>query len=125
MKRTMKSFGPISFALLSFVFFEILYQPDLWSVDFITGLMVFSGALGSSAVIVFLKENRRLLLYLHLAVAFLFPILMVVFLEKFNPLWHSILMGIQFLGTAFALYYSIAYYQDQPDEKPGESMALV
>ena len=94
----------------------VIYRPSPGSEDFITALMVFCGALASNAMITLTKEKKRWVLYLYISIALIFPLLMALFLNGFNILWHMAALGLIVLGVAALRLFIPGYLKYKKEE---------
>jgi len=111
-----KYFGPLFFAVVSFCFYMVIYRPSIGSEDFITALMVFCAALACSAVLILTKEKKQWVLYLYISIALIFPLLMALFLNGFNILWHMAALGLFVLGVAALRLFIAGYLKYKKEE---------
>lgn len=111
--KTLRVTGPLIFALFSFGFYMLLYNPSIDSEGFVTAVMVFFAALGGAAVALFTTGKHNALLYLHIAVSMLAPILMGFLLENFSRPWGWWIIGIQAFCIVFGYFFGTAHYRQE------------
>jgi len=112
----MKYFGPLFFAVVSFSFYMVIYRPSPGSEDFITALMVLCAALAWSAILTLTKEKKQWVLYLYVLIAITFPLLMALFLNEFNMLWHSAALGLIVLAVVGLRLFVAGYLKYKKEE---------
>ncbi len=112
----MKYFGPLFFAVVSFFFYMVIYRPSPGSEDFITALMVFCAALAASAMLTLTKEKKQWVLYLYISIALIFPLLMALFLNGFNTLWHMAALGLIVLALVTLRLFITGYLKYKKEE---------
>lgn len=116
MREQAKYFGPLFFAVVSFSFYMVLYRPSPGSEDFITALMVFCAALAWSAVLILTKEKKQWVLYLYVVTAIIFPLLMALFVNEFNIVWHTVALGLIALAVVGLRLYVTGYFKYKKEE---------
>lgn len=116
MREQVKYFGPPFFGLVSFFFYMVIYRPPVGSEDFITALMVFCAALTWSAVLTLSKEKKQWVLYLYLVIGVIFPLIMALFFNGFNLLWHMVALGLIILAIVGLRLFIPGYLKYRKEE---------
>ena len=116
MREQVKYFGPLFFGLVSFFFYMVIYRPPVGSEDFITALMVFCAALTWSAVLTLSKEKKQWVLYLYLVIGVIFPLIMALFFNRFNILWHMVALGLIILAVVGLRLFISGYLKYRKEE---------
>jgi hypothetical protein len=98
---------PLLFALLSLVFFLLLYHPAPGSPGISSACLVFLTALGWSALIVFGRRKMHGLKVFYATAALLASILLIRVFHPFpvDPLQHGLMIALQALGMAGIVLY--------------------
>ena len=115
-REQVKYLGPPFFGLVSFLFYMVIYRPSLGSEDFITAIMVFFAALAWSAVISLTKEKKQWVLYLYVLIAVIFPLIMALFFNGFNILWHMAALGLIILAVVGLRLFISGYLKYKKEE---------
>jgi hypothetical protein len=115
-REQVKYFGPLFFGLVSFLFYIVIYRPPVGSEDFITGIMVFFAALAWSAVLTLTKEKKQWVLYLYVLIAVIFPLIMALFFNGFNILWHMVALGLTILAVVGLQLFTSGYLKYKKEE---------
>lgn len=108
--KIFKLFSPFIFALFLFLFYLVIYNSTLKSDGYLTPILVFSAALGWSAVINFSNYKIKLLLFFYIIISILLPILYILMFNNFyiTNICHYIAFAIIILGI-FGLKIFISY----------------
>jgi hypothetical protein len=106
-KKSTKYISPPLIALLSFLFYIIIYNPEVKSEDFTTALMVFFAVLGSCAIILFYTKETRFFFWLYVSLSLIVPVIFLFFVEivPVNIPLHPIALGITTVGYIFGFYF--------------------
>jgi len=105
MKKRIIYFLPFFFALFSFLFYIVVYKPPVKSGDFVTALLVFFAALGSSGIIIFLKEECHGIVYLYASAAVIFLLLTLLVCKESRDPWHMVLVGLIVLAFVYLKFF--------------------
>ena len=107
MKKMPLPVFPVLFALLTLVFFLLLYHNALNSLGMTSALLVFFTALGWSALIVLGQGNMPGLKIFFALAAFLASLLLIEVFRPFpvDPLQHRLMLMVQVLGMAGIILY--------------------
>jgi len=117
--KPIKFISPVIIALLSFLFYIILYNPGLKSEDFTTALLVFFAMLGACAIILFQSKETRFLFRLYLLLSLIPPVIFLFFVEIAAvdiPL-HPIILGVMIVGFMFGDYVISDHYKRKRKKK--------
>lgn len=108
--KIFKLFSPFIFALFLFLFYLVIYNSTLKSDGYLTPILVFSAALGWSAVINFSGAKNKYLLNIYTVISILLPVIYIIIFKKFyiTNICHYIAFAIIILGI-FGLKIFISY----------------
>jgi hypothetical protein len=98
---------PLVIAILSFIFYQILYHPPLHSLEMATSVLLFFNAVAWSAMIFLSRERQHWLRYLYALSAVLLSVLLVEFIRFFPEglLFLRMIYGFNLLGIAAIEFY--------------------
>jgi len=108
--KIFKLFYPFIFALFLFLFYLVIYNSTLKSDGYLTAILVFSAALGWSAVINFSNYKIKFLLFFYITISIFLPVIYIIIFKKFyiTNIYHYIAFAIIILGI-FGLKIFISY----------------
>lgn len=118
MKKLLAYLVPLFLAIVTFLFYVIVYRPSVQSEDFSTALLVAFAALGSSAIIILSAREPRWLMPLYAVTAVIFPLVLLFFVKisAVNSLFHPLLLGL--IALAFiVLRLFVAYVKSSRTQK--------
>ena len=107
MKIFLERSFPLVIAILSFIFYQILYHPSSHSLEMTASVLMFFTALAWSALIFLSRDRRHWLRYLYALSAVLLSILLVEVIRFFSEglLVQRMLYGFNLLGIAMIEFY--------------------
>jgi hypothetical protein len=76
-RKILNNLSPLLFALISCLFYLLIYRPSPNSTGFTTACLAFCAGLGWSAVIILFNRRQRVLMYTYVVVSLLIPVLAV------------------------------------------------
>ena len=111
MKKRLSYLLPFVFAVLSFFFYIILYNPTVPSGDFITALLLFFSALGCGAIVIFSKNGRRGTVYIYVIGTVILLLLTLLVFKESCDTWHMVLLGLIVLGLAWLKVFAASHFE--------------
>ena len=107
MKIFLERSFPLVIAILSFIFYQILYYPPNHSLEMNTSMLMFFTALAWSAMVFLSRERRHWLRYLYSLLAVSLSILLVEVIRLFpeDLLLQRMIYGFNLLGIVVIEFY--------------------
>jgi predicted membrane channel-forming protein YqfA (hemolysin III family) len=107
MKKILLRLFPLGFALLTAIFYVLLYHPPVNSVSMTSACLVFLAALGWSTMVVLRRKNERWLKILYVLMSILAAILLIEIIRPFpvELLSHRLMVAMIGMGIAAIEYY--------------------
>jgi hypothetical protein len=115
MKILLERTFPLLIAILSFIFYQLLYHPQRHSLEMATSVLMFFTALAWSAMIFLNRERGIRLRYGYALAAVLLSVLLVEVI-RFVPeglLIQRMLYGFNLLGIAMIEFYLRIFRKEQ------------
>ena len=115
MKTFLERSFPLAIAILSFIFYQVLYQPILQSLEMAASVLLFFTTLAWSALIFLSLERCHWLRYLYALSAIFLSVLLVDVICFFpeNLLFQRLLYGFNLLGIAIIEFYLRISHKEQ------------
>jgi len=108
MKKFYYNSRPLSFAVFSFLFYQMIYRPPFNSEDFTTSCLVFAAIMAWTAIITYKdQKNSRGLLIFYLITSVLIPTIGIMFtgVLPLQPVWHPFLLGLLLFSVPCLIYW--------------------
>lgn len=107
MKIFLERSFPLVIAILSFIFYQILYYPPSHSLEMNTSMLMFFTALAWSAMVFLSRERQHWLRYLYSLLAVSLSILLVEVIRLFpeGRLLQRMIYGFNLLGIVAIEFY--------------------
>lgn len=114
MRQKIKYLFPLFFAVITSLFYILIYFSTWDAVDYTTLVLLFFAAFGSSAIIVFRKKTSRFLNFFIFFTAICLPIVYIEILKfsPVDPLWHRVLMGLITLGLVMLKLFIVKFIKE-------------